>query len=71
MDGTTIAVVGLFSLVIIGIVAGMIGIYVFWRDARMKRLEKQMSGVTELLEDWIMAVDREQDQIWTYILNNR
>jgi len=71
MDGTTIAVVGLFSLVIIGIVAGMIGVYVFWRDARMRKLEKQMSGVTDLLEDWIMAVDREQDQIWTYILNKR
>jgi len=71
MDGTTIAVVGLFSLVIIGIVAGMIGVYVFWRDARMKKLEKQMNGVTDLLEDWIMAVDREQDQIWTYILNKR
>jgi hypothetical protein len=71
MDGTTIAVVGLFSLVIIGIVAVMIEIYVFWRDARMKKLEKQMNGVTDLLEDWIMAVDREQDQIWTYILNKR
>jgi len=71
MDGTTIAVVGLFSLVIIGIVAVMIGVYVFWRDARMRKLEKQMSGVTDLLEDWIMAVDREQDQIWTYILNKR
>ena len=71
MDGTTIAVVGLFSLVIIGIVAGMIAVYVFWRDARMSKLEKQMSGVTELLEDWIMAVDREQGQIWTYILNKR
>ena len=71
MDGTTIAVVGLFSLVIIGIVAGMIAVYVFWRDARMKKLEKQMNGVTDLLEDWIMAVDREQDQIWTYILNKR
>jgi len=61
----------LFSLVIIGIVAVMIEIYVFWRDARMKKLEKQMSGVMDLLEDWIMAVDREQDQIWTYILNKR
>ena len=71
MDGTTMAVVGLFSLVIIGIVAVMIEIYVFWRDARMKKLEKQMNGVTDLLEDWIMAVDREQDQIWTYILNKR
>jgi len=37
----------------------------------MKKLEKQMSGVMDLLEDWIMAVDREQDQIWTYILNKR
>jgi len=71
MDGTTIAVVGLFSLVIIGIVAGMIGVYVFWRDARMKKLETQMDGTLDLVEDWIMTMDHEQNQIWTYILNKR
>ena len=71
MDGTTIAVVGLFSLVIIGIVAGMIGVYVFWRDARMSKLETQMDGTLDLVEDWIMTMDHEQNQIWTYILNKR
>ena len=71
MDGTTIAVVGLFSLVIIGIVSGMIGVYVYWRDARMKKLETQMDGTLDLVEDWIMTMDHEQNQIWTYILNKR
>jgi len=71
MDGTTIAVVGLFSLVIIGIVAAMTAVYTFWRDARMNKLETQMDGTLDLVEDWIMTMDHEQNQIWTYILNKR
>ena len=71
MDGTTLAVAALVAMMVWGMVAIAIAVYAFWENSRMRKLERQMSGTLDLVEDWIATTDRENQQIWTYILSKR
>jgi len=69
MDGTTLAVAALLAMMVWGMVGIAIAVYAFWENSRMRKLERQMSGILDLVEDWIMTVDREHGQMWTLILS--
>jgi len=71
MDGTTLAVAALVAMMVWGMVGIAIEVYAFWENSRMRKLERQMSGTLDLVEDWIATTDRENQQIWTYILSKR
>ena len=71
MDGTTLAVAALLAMMVWGMVGIAIAVYAFWENSRMRKLERQMSGTLDLVEDWIATTDRENQQIWTYILSKR
>lgn len=82
MNGTDLIAIGLFMLMMIGIVAVILMVYVFWRDSRITKLEHQFNGVLNIMEDYFVTWDRNlgeelQDtdrrfgQVWTYILSKR
>lgn len=64
MDGILIGVMALFALVIIVGVAGTILVFMSWKESRLRKLEKELTGCLNIMEDYMVAHDRETGQIW-------
>ena len=68
MDLVLLGAIGLVGLMIVGAVAAIVLVHAFWYNSRVKKLERQIDGVFNLMEDCLMNVDRETGYIWEYIL---
>ena len=71
MDLVVLGVALLLSMMTVGSVAGILMIHALWYNSRVKKLERQIDGVFNIMDKCLLNVDRETGQLWEYILSRR
>ena len=71
MDWQLVSLMALFTTVIIGVVVCSMAVYVFWKDARLRKIEHQMDGMMNVVEDFMYCMDKETGQLWDYVLSRK